>query len=151
MLVVASALLLTPPILRSAPHWGMYWEGLRYWRLVCTRPSFRPADTFLPIREKGLTYKQFCIAIHFLNTEFIHTPVSLHKGKGECRYRKAYAFLFLKTYQSTGGLQVSPLWRGRFRGGGWSRAINLATSVRPPPHERRGGRLRVWAKRYFMA
>ncbi|MCX6381692.1 MAG: hypothetical protein NT023_19825, partial [Armatimonadetes bacterium] len=28
------------------------------------RPSFRPADTFLPIREKGLTYKQFCIAIH---------------------------------------------------------------------------------------
>ncbi|MCX6377929.1 MAG: hypothetical protein NT023_00400, partial [Armatimonadetes bacterium] len=34
------------------------------WEAYLYPPSFRPADTFLPNREKGLTYKQFCIAIH---------------------------------------------------------------------------------------
>jgi len=39
--------------------------NLVIWEAYLYRPSFRPADTFLPIREKGLTYKQFCIAIQF--------------------------------------------------------------------------------------
>ena len=36
--------------------------SLVIWEAYLYRPSFRPADTFLPIREKGLTYRQFCIA-----------------------------------------------------------------------------------------
>jgi len=97
-----------PTLAPSQGSLGYVLGGFEIWKAYLYPPSFRPADTFLPIREKGLTYTQFCIAIQFFEYNNRTYPNEApHKGQGECRNCKASALL--KSRRKTGALQVSPL------------------------------------------
>ena len=108
----------------------MYWRGLRYGRLICTRPSSCPADILLPIREKDLTYRFDCIAIRFFEySNRTYPNEALHKGE-TCN-----APIFRQILRSAEALQFrhSPL---SVSGRGW-RGVYCAS--RPSPSPLRGG------------